>query len=42
MKTHKVLKDRTHNTIRPNLAKEGDPGLAAMLQFMRKHGADGR
>ena len=38
----KVLKDRTHNTIRPNLAKEGDPGLLAMLQFMSQHGAHAR
>lgn len=36
----KELKDRTHNTIRPNLAKEGDRGLLAMLQFMNKHGAN--
>ena len=38
----KVLKDRTHNTIRPNLAREDDPGLQAMLQFMSRHGADGK
>jgi len=35
----KMLKDRTHNTIRPNLAREGDPGLLTMLEFLKKHGA---
>ncbi len=35
----KVLKDRTHNTIRPNMAKEGDEALVTMLEFLRKHGA---
>ncbi len=34
----KELKNRTHTTIRPNLAKNGDPGLLAMLRFMSKHG----
>ena len=32
-----ILADRTHNTIRPNLSKEGDPGLLAMLAFIEKH-----
>ena len=35
----KVLKDRRHNTIRPNLAKRDDPGLQTMLAFMKKHSA---
>tara|TARA_B100000809_G_scaffold130013_1_gene127926 strand:- start:2232 stop:3323 length:1092 start_codon:yes stop_codon:yes gene_type:complete len=37
--TLQVLVNRTHNTIRPNLSKEGDPGLLAMLAFIRKHSA---
>ena len=37
--TMQILANRTHNTIRPNLSKEGDPGLLAMLAFIRKHTA---
>ncbi len=33
------LKDRTHSTIRPNLEKEGDPGLLKMLEFLEKYGS---
>ena len=33
----KVLADRTHNSIRPNLSNEGDPALLAMLAFLRDH-----
>lgn len=36
----KVLKDRTHNNIRSNLSKAGDPGLLEMLAFMKKYGAN--
>ena len=38
----KMLKDRTHNTIRPNLAREGDTGLLAMLKFLNKHGSQAK
>lgn len=38
----KELKDRTHTTVRPHLAKEGDPGLLAMLQFMKKYETQAR
>ena len=33
----KVLADRTHNSIRPNLSNKGDPTLLAMLAFIEKH-----
>ena len=32
-----ILADRTHNTIRPNMSREGDPALLAMLAFIEKH-----
>ncbi len=32
-----ILADRTHNTIRPNLSREGDPALLAMLAFIERH-----
>ena len=32
-----VLADRTHNSIRPNLSREGDPGLLSMLAFVKAH-----
>ena len=32
-----ILAYRTHITIRPNLSREGDPGLLAMLAFIKKH-----
>ena len=34
-----VLLDRTHNSIRPNLSREGDPALLAMLAFVKAHSA---
>lgn len=34
------LKDRTHNTIAPNLPREGDQALVALLEFMKQHGAE--
>ena len=35
----KELKDRTHNTIAPNLPRKGDEALVTMLEFLRRHGA---
>jgi hypothetical protein len=34
-----ALSDRTHNSIRPNMANEGDQALTLMLEFMKRHGA---
>ena len=33
----RVLADRTHNSIRPNLSNKDDPALRAMLGFMKTH-----
>lgn len=35
----KELRNRTHTTIRPNFSREGDPALAAMLDFLAENGA---
>lgn len=32
------LVDRTHNSIRPNMAKEGDATVELLLDFLRRHG----
>ena len=32
------LVDRTHNSIRPNMAKEGDRTVELLLNFLRRHG----
>ncbi|MDE2851326.1 MAG: alpha/beta hydrolase [Acidobacteriota bacterium] len=32
------LVDRTHNSIRPNMAKEGDATVELLLSFLRRHG----